>query len=216
MRLLDLIFYLLKCSSKVTIKELAKTFNVSTKTIQRDLDKLSILGIPIIIYRGKDGGVEIDKNYIIAKQVLKQSDYCALITSLYIGEHLSGSIHEASLIDKFRLMDPNKCSDIINHLQKRLIIDLPYPNFDLESELCQIINQALDNRAFIKLKINHEMMEVLPISYVLKPEGLCLYCYTGEYLLIQLAHICEANLSSKICTDIIIDYNDNKEKIKFI
>src|SRR5574344_2173890 len=33
MRLLDLIFYLLKCSSKVTIKELAKTFNVSTKTI---------------------------------------------------------------------------------------------------------------------------------------------------------------------------------------
>ena len=57
MRLLDLIFYLLKCSSKVTIKELAKTFNVSTKTIQRDLDKLSILGIPIIIYRGKDGGV---------------------------------------------------------------------------------------------------------------------------------------------------------------
>ena len=58
------------------------------------------------------------------------------------------------------------------------------------------------------------MMEVLPISYVLKPEGLCLYCYTGEYLLIQLAHICEANLSSKVCTDIIIDYNDNKEKNK--
>lgn len=216
MRLLDLIFYLLKCSSKVTIKELAKTFNVSTKTIQRDLDKLSVLGIPIIIYRGKDGGVEIDKNYIIAKQILKQSDYHALITSLYIGEHLSESIHEASLIDKFRLMDPNKCSQIINHLQKHLIIDLPYPNFDLENDLCQTINQALSNQSLIELNINHETIEVLPISYVLKPEGLCLYCYTGEYLLIQLAHIRKATILHKSCTDTIIHYNDNKEKIKFI
>ncbi|MTK87722.1 HTH domain-containing protein, partial [Turicibacter sanguinis] len=36
MRLLELVFYLLKCHSKVTIKELAETFDVSTKTIQRD------------------------------------------------------------------------------------------------------------------------------------------------------------------------------------
>ena len=28
------------------------------------MDKLSILGIPIIIHRGPSGGVEIDKNYI--------------------------------------------------------------------------------------------------------------------------------------------------------
>ena len=197
MRLLDLIFYLLKCSSKVTIKELAKTFNVSTKTIQRDLDKLSVLGIPIITYRGKDGGVEIDKNYIIAKQVLKQSDYYALITSLYIGEHLSKSIHQASLIDKFRLIDPNKCSQIINNLQKHLIIDLSYPNFNLESELCQTINQALDNQVLIKLKIGHKMMEVLPISYVLKPQGLCLYCYTGEYLLIRITNILNVSLTNR-------------------
>ena len=79
MRLLDILFYLLRSSSKVTIKDLAKIFNVSTKTIQRDLDKLSILGIPIITYRGVNGGVEIDKNYVLAKHVLRYSDYESLI-----------------------------------------------------------------------------------------------------------------------------------------
>lgn len=216
MRLLDLIFYLLKCSSKVTIKELAKTFNVSTKTIQRDLDKLSVLGIPIIIYRGKNGGVEIDKNYVIAKQVLKQSDYRALITSLYIGEHLSESISEASLIDKFRLMDPDKSSHIISYLQKHLIIDLPYSNFDLENDLCKKIDQALSNQVLIELNINNDVMEILPISYVLKPEGLYLYCYTNEYLLIQLAKISKVIVSSKRCTDTIIDYDNNIGNIKII
>ena len=85
MRLLDILFYLLRSSSKVTIKDLAKIFNVSTKTIQRDLDKLSILGIPIITYRGVNGGVEIDKNYVLARHVLRYSDYESLIFALYIG-----------------------------------------------------------------------------------------------------------------------------------
>ena len=61
MRLLEILFYLLKSNSKTTTKQLADIFNVSQKTIQRDLDKLSILGIPIISYRGVNGGIELDK-----------------------------------------------------------------------------------------------------------------------------------------------------------
>ena len=45
MRLLEILFYLLRSSSKVTIKELATVYNVSPRTIQRDLDKLSVVGI---------------------------------------------------------------------------------------------------------------------------------------------------------------------------
>ena len=47
MRLLDIIFYLLRKGSKITMNELAEYFNVSIKTIQRDLDKLSVVGIPL-------------------------------------------------------------------------------------------------------------------------------------------------------------------------
>ena len=89
MRLLDILFYLLRSNSKVTVRQLSQEFNVSTKTIRRDLDKLSLAGIPIIFYRGVNGGVEIDKNYTIAKHILKYSDYQSLIFALYIGENIS-------------------------------------------------------------------------------------------------------------------------------
>ena len=79
MRLLDIVFYLLRSGCKVTISELARIYDVSTRTIKRDLDKLSVLGIPIIIHRGKNGGVEIDENYVIRRQMLRYSDYEALI-----------------------------------------------------------------------------------------------------------------------------------------
>ena len=42
MRLLDILFYLLRSNSKVTVRQLSQEFNVSTKTIRRDLDKLSL------------------------------------------------------------------------------------------------------------------------------------------------------------------------------
>ena len=102
MRLLELIFYLLRVNKKVTVKELAEMFNVSTKTIQRDIDKLSVLGIPINIYRGSKGGIEIDKNYIINKHLLRHQDYDSLIASLYIGESISKTISDSFLVDKFK------------------------------------------------------------------------------------------------------------------
>ncbi len=37
MRLLEIVFYLLRTSSKVTINELSRIYNVSTRTIKRDL-----------------------------------------------------------------------------------------------------------------------------------------------------------------------------------
>ena len=119
MRLLEILFYLLKINSKTTVKELSEIFNVSTKTIQRDLDKLSALGIPIISYRGKSGGIEIDKHYIISKYILTDSDYIDLILSLYISENIVDNLKKSDLIDKFRLVDSQRCTEILDKLEKR-------------------------------------------------------------------------------------------------
>ena len=143
MRLLDILFYLLRSSSKVTIKDLAKIFNVSTKTIQRDLDKLSILGIPIITYRGVNGGVEIDKNYVLAKHVLRYSDYESLIFTLYIGENISKNISESYLIDKFKSVDNERCSKILKKLKERFIVDLYENKFDIRNLKQLLITKAM-------------------------------------------------------------------------
>lgn len=216
MRLLDILFYLLRCNSKVTIKDLSEIFNVSTKTIRRDLDKLSILGIPIIIYRGVNGGVEIDKNYIISKYILKYSDYESLIFALYIGEKISKDISESFLIDKFKLVDNDRCSKVLSNLRERFIIDLYEEEFDTKNEICKEIDRCLDNKSFIQLEIKGNKFEVYPISYVLRKEGLCLYCYREEYMIILINKISNAMMCNKSYDGPIISYIENKNKIKFI
>lgn len=216
MRLLDILFYLLRSNCKVTIKELATIFNVSTKTIRRDLDKLSILGIPIIIYRGADGGVEVDKNYIIAKHVLRYDDYKSLIFALYIGENISKNISESYLIDKFKSVDRDRCSEILENINERFIVDLYEKEFDTETEICKEIDKSLDNKSFILLEIEGDILEVYPISYVLRKEGLCLYCCSDEYLIIPIDKISKATISNKAYNNEIISYTDNKGKIKIL
>lgn len=216
MRLLDILFYLLKRNSKVTIRQLSQVFNVSTKTIQRDLDKLSILGIPIILHRGANGGVEIDKNYTISRHILRYSDYESLIFALYIGENISKNISESFLIEKFKLVDRERCSNILSNIKDRFIIDLYEDKFDNENEICKNIDIALDSKSYIELDINDNTLEVYPISYVLRKEGLCLYCYNEEYMIILVSKISNVIISDKSYDGKIVRYESNKDKLKFI
>ncbi|EGT3617287.1 HTH domain-containing protein, partial [Clostridium perfringens] len=160
MRILEILFFLLKSNCKVTIKELAAMFEVSPKTIQRDLDKLSILGIPIITYRGVNGGIKLDENYIIAKYILTESDYKNLILSLYISENIIENLKKADLIEKFKLVDNKKCTEVLDEVKNRFIIDLKKENFEIKDSRHEIINKALDNKNFIVLDINGSIFEV--------------------------------------------------------
>lgn len=213
MRLLEILFYLLKCNSKTTIKELANRFNVSQKTIQRDLDKLSVLGIPIISYRGVNGGIELDKNYIIAKYVLTENDYRDLILSLYISEQVIDDLKKSDLIDKFKLINYDKCTEILDKLEDRFIVDLDDRNRVINNEVCKIIDKALDKKTYVKLEIKEKNIEVFPISYVLKKEGLYLYCYDDKYKLILIDNICNATDCERVFNGEIVKYNDNKDEI---
>lgn len=216
MRLLDILFYLLRTSSKVTVRELSQEFNVSTKTIRRDLDKLSLVGIPIIFYRGANGGVEIDKNYTIAKHILKYSDYHSLIFALYIGENISNNISKSCLIDKFKSVDKNRCSKILTNLEERFIVDLYEDKFDNKNEICEKIDTAFDSKSYIEIDVEGNILQVYPISYVLRKEGLCLYCYDKEYMAILINKISNINVFNKSYEGTIIKYEENKDKIKFI
>ncbi|CUO68871.1 HTH domain-containing protein [Clostridium sp. NSJ-49] len=213
MRLLEILFYLLKCNSKTTIKELANRFNVSQKTIQRDLDKLSVLGIPIISYRGVNGGIELDKNYIIAKYVLTENDYRDLILSLYISEQVIDDLKKSDLIDKFKLINYDKCTEILDKLEDRFIVDLDDRNRVINNEVCKIIDKALDKKTYVKLEIKEKNIEVFPISYVLKKEGLYLYCYDDKYKLILIDNICNATDCERVFNGEIVKYKDNKDEI---
>lgn len=59
---------------KITVQELADKFEVSKRTIFRDLDTLNCAGIPIVSYSGVGGGISIIEGYKIDKKILSSDD----------------------------------------------------------------------------------------------------------------------------------------------
>ena len=54
---------LLQTRGKLTARELAEELEVSRRTILRDIDALSIAGVPIYTEGGHGGGIALDENY---------------------------------------------------------------------------------------------------------------------------------------------------------
>lgn len=72
-RLIEIVMLLMNRQT-VTAKELAARFNVSVRTIYRDVEDLSAAGVPIYMSKGKGGGISILEDYSINKVVLSEDE----------------------------------------------------------------------------------------------------------------------------------------------
>lgn len=68
------IIYILLNKEKISSKELAKKFEVSVRTIYRDIEVISGAGIPICMTQGRNGGISLLQNFTLNKQVLTESE----------------------------------------------------------------------------------------------------------------------------------------------
>jgi len=72
-RLIQMIFYIIS-HGHVTAKELAGYFNVSTRTIYRDINTLTLAGIPVLSAKGTGGGISLIDGYTIDRSLLSKED----------------------------------------------------------------------------------------------------------------------------------------------
>ncbi len=80
-RLIGITMYLLN-RNVISAKELAERFEVSVRTIVRDIDALCLAGIPISSSPGASGGYEILDTFKLNKQITTMEDYLFIITAL--------------------------------------------------------------------------------------------------------------------------------------
>ncbi|NLU31039.1 MAG: YafY family transcriptional regulator [Clostridiaceae bacterium] len=80
-RMLSIIIYLLN-REKVKAKELADRFEVSVRTIYRDIEALSQAGIPVIAYQGVDGGIGIMEGYKLDRNLLTSDEVFRIVAGL--------------------------------------------------------------------------------------------------------------------------------------
>lgn len=81
-RLIAIMNYLLR-HGKTSAQKLSEEFEVSVRTIVRDMETLGHAGIPIQSTCGADGGYSIIDTYVMDRKVISRQDYDHIITALY-------------------------------------------------------------------------------------------------------------------------------------
>lgn len=80
-RLMGIVVYLLN-HGRTSAQKLAEEFEVSSRTIVRDLGTLDMAGIPIQSFYGVDGGYQLMEDYVFEKQIASRHEYDWIVAAL--------------------------------------------------------------------------------------------------------------------------------------
>ena len=80
-RLLSIIYILLN-KGTITAAELAQRFEVSVRTIYRDVETLSMAGIPIYAKKGKNGGICLTEQFVLDKMLVSKEEQQQILAAL--------------------------------------------------------------------------------------------------------------------------------------
>jgi predicted DNA-binding transcriptional regulator YafY len=86
-RLFEIVYILLR-HKIVTAKELAERLGVSRRTIYRDIDILSVAGIPVFSEKGKGGGIGLLPDFVLSKSMLSEQEQNEILSALQSLSHL--------------------------------------------------------------------------------------------------------------------------------
>lgn len=108
-RLFKIIYYLLD-KGTATAAELAERFEVSVRTIYRDIDALSSAGIPIYTETGRGGGIRLLSDFVMDQTVISEQEKREILSALRGMEMVSGSsdkdmIEKLSALFRIRAVD---------------------------------------------------------------------------------------------------------------
>ena len=92
----------------VTVRELAGYFEVSTRTIHRDLLDLSASGFPVVTRQGVGGGVSLLPNFRYNKSALSEDDMKVILAGIEGLATIDDSARMKTLLAKLRFSDGNR------------------------------------------------------------------------------------------------------------
>ena len=204
-RLVSIIMVLLD-QKRMGAQELADMFEVSPRTIYRDIDAINIAGIPIRSISGVGGGFEIMPEYKIDKKVFSADDLSAILVGL---SGLSNMVRGDELVNalaKVKSFIPAEKAKDIEIKTNQICIDLsPWIGNQNIQPYLETIKAALQNCRLLSFEYiahhgNKTVRTVEPYQLVLKSSHWYFYgyCYTrNDYRLFRLSRMSDLQMRQK-------------------
>lgn len=197
-RLFRIIYYLLD-KGKSTAPELAEKFEVSVRTIYRDIDIISSMGIPVYAMQGKGGGIALLDNFVLDKSLLSTREKEQILMAL------QGII----------ATEPNNSDELLTKLgslfqtKNTNWIEVDFSNWvkrNPSQDIFQLMKSAIFSRNVISFQYfssNRESTErrVEPLKLVFKSKDWYLYGFClmrNDYRFFKLTRIREMEIQAEV------------------
>ncbi len=171
-RLISIVVYLLN-HGRTSAQKLAEEFEVSSRTIMRDLESLNQAGIPIQSFYGVEGGYQIMDSFVLEKQVATSHEYDWIVTAL---EGMASAYASKSLKQALE-----KVQSISHTSDTAVSVDLGVASEDDKiNEQLMLLEDAIEEKCVVRFSYTNSHDEVKDIQ----AEPVCLqYKWYNWYLI---------------------------------
>lgn len=198
-RLFKIVYYLLD-KGQATARELAQMFEVSVRTIYRDIDTLSEAGIPVYSKTGRNGGIYIMNDFVLDKVVLSDEEKQEILTSLQ-------SLNAIQSINNSDVL--NKLSALFN-INSESWIEVDFSRWSgsqSDNEKFESLKIAVIHRKNVKITyagsdetVSERIVEPLKLVYKSRAWYLQAFCTKKQdYRLFKLSRILEWEFLDESC-----------------
>lgn len=203
-RLLGIVIYLLN-HDIVNAGVLAEKFEVSPRTIQRDMTVLNLAGIPVTSVHGSNGGYGIMDSFKLKKQITDKNDYINIVTALkgmcsaYDNKKLSETLEKLlSVSGRKQQTDADVKLDFSVSREGRYIDDY-----------LKIVQKAINEKHIIKFEYTDSvgkktLQSAEPITALYKWYSWYLFAYSlskNDYRMFKIARMRNPEISEKFFPD---------------
>ncbi|MBC3888374.1 WYL domain-containing protein [Acetobacterium paludosum] len=196
-RLFEIVYILLD-KKTVTARELSEHFEVSQRTIYRDVEVLSQTGIPIYTTKGKGGGISILSEFVFNKSILSDTEQNEIISALQSLNALNGSSVDPIL---------NKMATLFNKNSSNWI-DVDFSRWgsdEMEKEKFKLIKTGILDKKVLDFNYYSSYGEkstrlIEPLKLMFKGQSWYLYGYCRlkcDYRIFKITRIRNINMKDE-------------------
>lgn len=132
---------------KVKAKDLAERFEVSLRTVYRDIEDIGKAGIPIVTYPGGDGGIGIAEGFTLDKSALTREEMRSIVLGLKSLESVLSNASISSLLGK---LSPEP--DRFIALKDEIVIDLATHYKNSLAPKISLLRKAVRDRKAVRFE----------------------------------------------------------------
>ncbi len=230
-RLLSIIIILLN-KGKISARELSDRFEVSVRTVYRDIDTINMAGIPVVSQQGNTGGFSILDNFKIDRQLLSFQDLVSIISALKGVNNAFNDKKIQNTLEKMTNLIPDNKKQEFLQKNNEIIFDI-FPLYCSRKiqENCRIIYDMIQSKKIICITYINQKNEMVkrdiePMNLIFKGYAWYLFAFCrlkGDYRLFKVSRIKEIELKKEFFIKKSANYQDyidmdtgNRGKVKFV